>query len=80
MLEFHLITIKLLKVELFKFIQTFLHEIGEESPDIINNIQEHIEKIMGKENKQKMLFKIMILKNVIILENNIRLKLKIKNK
>ena len=28
-----------------------LHEIGEESPDIINNIHYYIEKIIWKENK-----------------------------
>ena len=28
-----------------------MHEIGEESPDIINKIHNYIEKITGKENK-----------------------------
>ena len=50
MLKFQVIIIKLLKFELFKIMQC-LHEIGEESPDIINKIHNYIEKITGKENK-----------------------------
>jgi hypothetical protein len=33
-----------------------LHEIGEEPPDIINSVQDYIEKTMGKENKPKNAF------------------------
>ena len=42
---------KTFKVRIVLIYSKILHEIGEESPNIINNIHDCIEKIMGKENK-----------------------------
>ena len=42
---------KTFKVRIVLIYSKVLHEIGEESPNIINNIHDCIEKIMGKENK-----------------------------
>ena len=42
---------KTFKVRIVLIYSKVLHEIGDESPDIINNIHDCIEKIMGKENK-----------------------------
>ena len=42
---------KTFKVRIVLIYSKVLHEIGEESPNIINNIHNCTEKIMGKENK-----------------------------
>ncbi len=42
---------KTFKVRIVLVYSKVLYEIGDESPNIINNIHDCIEKIMGKENK-----------------------------
>ena len=60
-MEFFVIMIKLLKFELFYIIQKFYMKLEKNLQDIIKNIQDYKEKLMGKKIKQIMIFKLMIL-------------------
>ena len=50
---------KTINVRIVLIYSKVLHEIGEESPNIINNIHDCIEKIMEKKINLIMLFKLM---------------------
>ena len=60
-MEFFVIMIKLLKFELFYIILKFYMKLEKNLQDIIKNIQDYKEKLMGKKIKQIMIFKLMIL-------------------